>query len=327
MGLDDRCASTAELLAWYRQMLLVRRFDDLLLALRSERRFVGAVHPYAGHEAIAVGMCAALSGADVVVSYYRGVGHAITAGADLDQLLAERLGHDDGYCRGRAGEFVVCRPARLMFTAAIVGSGTPIAAGAALAEQVAGTGGVAVVFFGDGALGAGVVHETMNLAAIWRLPLIFVCEHNGYQDHTRTEDVFPDSDLVRLAEGHRIPAVTVDGNDVEAVHAAGSAVMARARAGGGPSFIEAKTYLSRFHLQFDEPPASYRPPEEEAAWLRRDPLRRTRAALAERGVVPEDLDAVECEVAAVVDDLAVRVGRRPAPPRRTDPAAYLWVTV
>jgi TPP-dependent pyruvate/acetoin dehydrogenase alpha subunit len=166
---------------------------------------------------------------------------------------------------------------------------------------VTGSGCATIVFFGDGAFGAGIVHESMNFASNWALPVVYVCEHNGYQDHTRTEDVYPDPSLARFAEGHRIPSEKVDGNDVLAVHAAVSRALDRARAGGGPSFIEAVTYLRRFHLQFDEAPPPYRPPSEEAAWLGRDPIEHAGKALLMRGTDRTGLTRIASDGAASVD--------------------------
>lgn len=285
----------------FRQMLLIRRLDDALLRLRTAGEFIGAVHPYGGHEAIAAGVCGALGEADVIISYYRGMGHAVARGADLGRVVAERLGRETGYCRGRAGEFLICRDAGLIFTAGVIGSGVPIAVGAALATRVLGGDEAVAVFFGDGAFGAGVVHESMNLASIWKLPVVFVCENNGYQDHTRTDQVYPSVDLVRYATANLIPGVAVDGNDVEAVSLATTEALSRARSGGGPALIEAKTYLRHFHLQFDDPPPRYRPAGEEASWLARDPLERTRRTLLARGWTEASLVAVEQSVAAEVD--------------------------
>ncbi len=315
--LTDSSVSNEVLADLYLQMCAIRHVDEWLLRLRAAKLFVGAVHPCSGHEAIAVGAGAPSGARDVVVSYYRGIGHAVAAGADIRRLVAERLGLQEGYCYGRAGEFVICRDARLQFTAAIIGSGVAIGTGAALADQVTSTGGVTIVFFGDGALGAGIVHESMNFAATWALPVVFVCEHNGYQDHTRTEEVYPSPSLSRLAEGHQIPADLVDGNDVEAVYRAASRALHRARSGAGPSFIEARTYLRCFHLQFDEPPPPYRPPDEEAAWLARDPLTCARHALLTRGAEGAELAAIARSGQERVD-VAVREVLRSA----GHPAAY-----
>lgn len=296
--------ATEVLLDWLRSATIIRAVDEALLRLRGAGVLQGAVHPTSGQEAIAVGACAALRDIDVVISYYRGIGHALAVGADLAQILAERLGGAGGYCHGHAGEFLICRDVNLQFTAGIIGSGAAIGIGAAMAGQITRDGTVTLVFFGDGALAAGIVHEAFNIAATWRLPVVFVCEHNGYQDHTRTEEVYPDTDLTRLAAGHRIPARGVDGNDASAVFVAVNDSVRRSRDGAGPQFVEARTYLRRFHLQFDEPPPPYRPREEEGWWLARDPIDVMRGRLLDRGiaetVIATAVEQARTEVAAVV---------------------------
>ncbi|GIF42904.1 thiamine pyrophosphate-dependent dehydrogenase E1 component subunit alpha [Actinoplanes xinjiangensis] len=270
--LEETAAPPADLASLFAGMALIREFEDRLLELRKAGEVVGPVHPYIGQEAIAVGVCAALGDGDSVVSHYRGHGHALARGVDLNGLTAELFGRANGVCGGKAAALIGDPRRNLLMSSGIVGAGIPVAAGAAMTAQVRGDSSVAVAFFGDGALGSGVVHETLNLASVQRLPLVLVCEHNGYQAGNRTEDIYPEVSVLRIAEAHRVRAVAVDGNDVLAVAAAARSAVAAARAGEGPTFIEARTYLTKFHLQFERPSPEVRPPDELAAWLQRDPL-------------------------------------------------------
>ncbi|MFE2910949.1 thiamine pyrophosphate-dependent dehydrogenase E1 component subunit alpha [Kitasatospora indigofera] len=284
-----------DLVAAYRTMVLIRAYEERILQARTDREVIGPVHPYIGQEAVAVGVCAALQPRDHLVSHYRGHGHALARGVDLDALTAELFGRADGLCGGKAAALVSDPATHLLLSSGIVGAGIPVAAGAAMTSQVRRDGAVAVVFFGEGALGAGVVHETLTLAVAQRLPLILVCENNGYQGATRTEEVYPETSVARIAEGHRMPVHRVDGNDTLAVHAAAAASVAAARAGQGPAFIEASTYLTRFHLQFDRPSGERRPAEELDGWLARDPLDALRGNLLAAGTTPALLDALHSE--------------------------------
>ncbi|WP_371477016.1 thiamine pyrophosphate-dependent dehydrogenase E1 component subunit alpha [Kitasatospora sp. NBC_00315] len=298
---DARPVDGFDPVAAYRTMVLIRTYEERILQARTEREVIGPVHPYIGQEAVAVGVCAALEPRDHLVSHYRGHGHALARGVDPDALTAELFGRADGLCGGKAAALVSDPATHLLLSSGIVGAGIPVAAGAAMTSQVKGDGAVAVVFFGEGALGAGVVHETLTLAVVQRLPLILVCENNGYQGATRTEEVYPETSVARIAEAHRMPVHRVDGNDTLAVHAAATAAVAAARAGQGPSFIEASTYLTRFHLQFDRPSGEHRPAEERADWLARDPLGRLRQHLLAAGTAPAVLDALDTDAEQRVD--------------------------
>ncbi len=303
----------------FRTMCLIRAFEEAMLERRRAREVVGPVHPCIGQEAVATGVCEPLGERDLLVTNYRGHGHAIARGVNLRRFAAELFGRRDGVCGGvAAGHF--CDPqTRILAASGIVAGGIPLGAGAAMSAQIRGTGAVVVCILGDGAMGAGVVHEVLNIAAAQRLPLVLVCEHNLYQSGTRTEEVVPDLDLTRVAAGHRVPAASVDGNAVDDVATATAGAVARARAGEGPAFLEMRTYLTRFHIQLDVPSNERRPREELAQWLARDPLRaaRDRAVLA--GAEPGVLDAIPGVVQAEVDG-AIEWARASAAPGPAD----LW---
>jgi acetoin:2,6-dichlorophenolindophenol oxidoreductase subunit alpha len=291
----------AEVLNDYRQMIRIRTFEDTMLAMHREGRIGGVVHPYVGQEAVAVGVAKALDSRDHLVSTYRCHGFAIALGTNVDRLMAELMGRSTGLCRGRAGSILVAdRSVGLLASIGIVASGLPIAAGAALSAQVKGTGGVAVAIIGDGAMGAGIVYETLNMAAAQRLPLVVVCENNLYQDHTRTDEVMPSASMASLAAGHQVTAVTIDGNDVATVSSAMTEAVGRARAGGGPSFVEALTFLSYFHLQFHGPPPEYRPLAEVMEWAKRDPVLRVERTLRTAGIQQDVFDGIALEAERVV---------------------------
>ena len=268
----------------YRTMSLVRTFEERLLELRTAGEVIGPVHPYVGEEAVGVGVLSTLTPRDAIVSNYRGHGHAIARGVPLEPLLLELTGKAGGLCGGKAAALISSREHNLLMSSGIIGAGVPVAAGAALAAQVRGDGSVAVVFIGDGSLGAGQVHEAFNMAAVQKLPLVVVCEHNGYQGGVRTETVFPQRSLLAVPAAHGLATEEVDGTDVHAVAEAAERAVLRAREGGGPTFVQAWTYLARFHLQFDKPPAEWRPDEETSAWAQRDPLELLASRLRTWGV-------------------------------------------
>jgi TPP-dependent pyruvate/acetoin dehydrogenase alpha subunit len=280
---------TAELVKMLRQMILIREFDDLAIKLRTEGRIYGAVHPYIGEEAVAVGTCAALKTTDRVTSTHRGHGHCIAKGAATDRMMAELFGRVDGYCKGRGGSMHIADFAVGMLGAnGIVGAGMPLGCGAAWAAQLEGKGGVAATFFGDGATGEGEFHESLNLASVWKLPLLFVCENNHYGagNFIDTTRVVPDVSAHAAAYG--MPGISVDGNDVMAVYEAAEAAVERARKGAGPTLIECKTYRWLFHAMRHVPPPDTRPAEQVADWKGRDPIARFEAQLLAEGAVTTD---------------------------------------
>src|SRR5467141_2405448 len=237
-----------QLVQMLRTMILIREFDERAIQLRLAGKIYGAVHPYVGQEAVAVGVCAHLSVTDRVTSTHRGHGHCIAKGADVRRMMAELFGRVDGYCKGKGGSMHIADFAVGMLGAnGIVGGGMPIACGAALAAQLEGRGAVTVCFFGDGATGEGEFHETLNIASLWKLPLLFVCENNRYGAGNAVESVRPVTDISLHAPAYGIPGVSVDGNDVLAVRAAAREAVERARRGDGPTLLHCKTFRMLFH--------------------------------------------------------------------------------
>jgi TPP-dependent pyruvate/acetoin dehydrogenase alpha subunit len=260
-----------ELAELLRKMILIREFDQLAIELRKARRIHGALHPYVGEEAVAVGACAALLPTDRITSTHRGHGHCIAKGADINRMMAELFGRVDGYCKGKGGSMHIADFAIGMLGAnGIVAGGMPIACGAALAAQLEGAGGVAACFFGDGATGEGEFHETLNIASLWKLPLIFVCENNQYGAGNAVESVRPVTEIAMHAPAYGMPGVSVDGNDVLAVRDTTRAAVERARRGAGPTLIHCKTFRWLFHAMRDVPPPETRSAELLAEWRGRD---------------------------------------------------------
>ena len=275
----------AELVDMLRQMILIREFDLLAIELRKARRIYGALHPYVGEEAVAVGVCAVLRTTDRITSTHRGHGHCIAKGADINRMMAELFGRVDGYCKGKGGSMHIADFAIGMLGAnGIVGGGMPIACGAALAAQLEGAGNVAACFFGDGATGEGEFHESLNIASLWKLPLVFVCENNQYGAGNAVESVRVMADISLHAGAYGLPGVTVDGNDVVAVRDAAAAAVDRARRGDGPTLLHCRTFRSLFHAMRDVPPPETRSADVLAAWTERDPLTRFESHLIATGV-------------------------------------------
>jgi TPP-dependent pyruvate/acetoin dehydrogenase alpha subunit len=278
----------AELVEMLRKMILIREFDLLAIELRTAGQITGAMHPYVGEEAVAVGVCSALRLTDRVTSTHRGHGHCIAKGADVRRMMAELFGREDGYCKGRGGSMHIADFAVGMLGAnGIVGGGMPIATGAALAAQLEGAGGVAVCFFGDGATGEGEFHEALNISSAWKLPLIFVCENNLYGAGNPIEQVRVLPDIATHGSAYGMPGVSVDGNDVLAVNETTREAVERARRGEGPTLIECKTFRWLFHAMRDVPPPETRPAEQLEYWKGRDPIVRLEAHLTEAGLITE----------------------------------------
>ena len=288
-----------------RKMILIREFDQLAIELRKGRRIHGALHPYVGEEAVAVGACAALRPTDRITSTHRGHGHCIAKGADINRMMAELFGRVDGYCKGKGGSMHIADFAIGMLGAnGIVAGGMPIACGAALAAQLEDAGGVAACFFGDGATGEGEFHETLNISALWKLPLIFVCENNQYGAGNAIESVRAVTDISLHAPAYGMPGVSVDGNDVLAVHDATGEAVERARRGAGPTLIHCKTFRSLFHAMRDVPPAETRPADLLATWRGRDrdPITRFEDHLTGNGIVTAaEVVAIRAQVKRALD--------------------------
>ncbi len=283
---DDAATATSTL----ETMWLIRRFEEAVDDLFARGLMHGTMHLSIGQEASATGACFALRDDDAITSTHRGHGHCIAKGADLERMMAELLAKETGYCRGRGGSMHIADVATGNLGAnGIVAGGIPIAAGAALGYRMQGLDRVVVSFFGDGAANEGAFHEAVNLAAIWRLPVVFLCENNKYGMSFSTEKSFAIENIAERAAAYGIPGVTLDGNDVEAVHAGVSDAVDRARRGEGPTLVEAVTYRWKGHSKSDK--NLYRTREEIAEWRERDPIVRFESAVLERGVL--DQAAVE----------------------------------
>jgi len=298
-----------------RTMILIREFDELAIHLRVAGKIYGAMHPYVGQEAVAAGACASLTVRDRVVSTHRGHGHCIAKGADIRRMMAELFGRVDGYCKGKGGSMHIADFAVGMLGAnGIVGGGLPIACGAALAAQLEGAGDVTVCFFGDGAAAEGEFHEALNIASLWKLPIVFVCENNQYAANNAVAVQHPRVDIAVHAGAYDMPGVIVDGNDVLAVHATTGDAVARARQGDGPSLLECKTYRWRFHAMRATPPPETRPPEEIASWKARDPIRRFEQRLLGQGVVSgAEIGAIRERVKIDLDEAVAFAEASPFP--------------
>jgi pyruvate dehydrogenase E1 component alpha subunit len=299
-------------LALYRTMLTIRLFEQRVAREFRTGEIPGFVHMYIGEEAVAAGVCANLVDGDYVTSTHRGHGHCIAKGCDLGRMMAEIYGREDGLCKGRGGSMHIADFSRGMLGAnAIVGGGVALATGAALAASVRGSDQVAVAFFGDGAANQGVLHESLNLAAIWKLPVIYVCENNGFAESTPSAYATSVPDVADRAPAYGIPGVVVDGGDVLEVYTAASVAVSRARAGDGPTLLEVKTY--RFMGHFEGDPDRYRDDDERNETRQHDAI----AALHARLDTTEDeLEAIRMETEAAVSQAVEFARASPFP----DPA-------
>jgi len=289
-------------LIWmYKKMLEIRLFEEKVFELYGQNLVPGTIHLYAGEEAVAVGVCANLRKDDYIVSTHRGHGHCLAKGARLDKTMAEILGKRTGYCKGKGGSMHIADfSVGMLGATAVVGAGIPIAAGAGLSIKLRGTEQVTACFFGDGASNQGTFHEGVNMAAIWKLPVLFVCENNLYAMGTRQNRVMLAESIATRASAYGIPGVSVDGTDVLRVYEAARAAVQRARRGEGPTLIECRTYRHMGHSRID--PATYRPREEVEEWLRRDPIQRLRRGLIEGGHLSDaEVQVLERAVAKNVE--------------------------
>lgn len=300
----------ASALALHRRMMLIRRFEETVQSLFQRGEVHGTTHLYCGQEAVAVGVSSVLGPEDRVAGTYRGHGHALALGVDSQALLDEMLGRASGVCGGRAGSMnVIDLEHRLIGCYGIIGGSIAAATGAALA--IRRSGGVAVAYFGDGTTNQGYFHECLNFAKVMQLPVVYVCENNLYGEFTPWEDVTA-GEIADRPKALRIPASIVDGNDVWAVQAAAREAVERAREGGGPSFLEARTYRFVGHSRSD--PGRYRKPGELDAWRERDPLKIARAELTQRfGVEQDRVDALEADVEAEMERITAAALAAPMP--------------
>jgi len=286
----------------YRSMALIRAFETRVGQLYRDAAIPGFIHTSVGQEVVAVGVCSALAEDDYVSTTHRGHGHCLAKGADPAAAMAELFGKRTGLCKGKGGSMHIADAVRGVLGAnAIVGASVPIAAGAALASAVTGDGRVAVAFFGDGAANQGAVQETLNLAAIWSLPIVFVCENNVYAEFSDSRLMSRRESVVALGAAHGVAGCRVDGNDVEAVEAAAVEAVDACREGDGPRLIEAMTYRRQGHYEGD--PQTYKSAEEEAEWREADPLSVARRRIEERQLASAaDLDELEREAEERIDD-------------------------
>ncbi len=303
-----------DLLEAYRRMRLIRAFEERLADLVTAGKLAGFLHLYAGEEAVAVGVCHQLGARDFVTSTHRGHGHCIAKGVDVRGMMAELYGRATGTCKGKGGSMHIADLDLGMLGAnGIVGAGIPLATGAALTAKLKRTGGVAVAFFGDGASNQGAFHESLNIAAIWKLPVVYVVENNGYGEATPMEFVTPIRDLALRAGSYAMPSDIADGMDFFDVYEKAGTAIARARAGEGPTLLECKTYRYFGHYVGD--PLTYRTKEEAEDWRqRRDPLEGFERRVREMGLVPADrLREIDGEVARLLDEAVAFAESSPFP--------------
>jgi TPP-dependent pyruvate/acetoin dehydrogenase alpha subunit len=310
-------------LGMYRMMQEARLFEKRAQDLFLEGLIKGTSHLAIGQEAVAAGFAAALRPDDLVYCTYRGHVHTLLRGAPMGALMAELMGRANGICGGKGGSMHLTDVAHgAMGSYAIVGAHMPIAAGAAWAAQERETGQVVVCFFGDGTTNIGAFHEALNLAVVWRLPVVYVCENNLYMEYTAIGDVTAVANpAADRASAYGLEPVVVDGNDVDAVYETATRLVERAREGGGPALVEAKTYRQGGHSRAD--PAKYRPADEVEAWLARDPIPAHRDRLLASGVEPDAIDRIEREALELVDRATEEAKAGPYP----DPEALgteLW---
>lgn len=280
------------LLRMFEDMLRIRKFETKLTEFFAKGLLAGNIHTCIGQEATVVGACRALEKGDFITSTHRGHGHCIAKGAKTDRMMAELFGKSTGYCRGKGGSMHVADLGLGILGAnGIVGAGLPLATGSGLASKIRRTGEVTVAFFGDGASNHGTFHESVNMAAAWKLPVVYLCENNQYAVSVNIASVTNTDTIAVRAGAYGIPGVTVDGNDVLAVYEAVKRAAARARGGEGPTLVECRTYRMRGHYEGD--PATYRPKEVTEEWRKKDPIERLRALLLASGTKEEELAAVD----------------------------------
>jgi len=299
-----------------RQMQTIRRFEERASDDFLAGGIYGVVHCYIGEEAIAVGVCEALRPDDQIISTHRGHGHCIAKGADLDRMMAELYGRETGYCKGKGGSMHIADFSIGMLGAnGIVAGGIPIVTGAGLAAQIEGSDRVAVSFFGDGASNAGPFHESLNIAAAWKLPMVYVCENNLWAAQTPASATLALPDVASRAAAYGIPGIVVDGNDVIAVYQAAVEAVARARAGDGPSLIECKSYRWRKHTERPEQP-DRRPADEIEKWKLADPIVRLRNDLqSQQGqLTEEEWEAMDREILDRIEASVAFARASPFPP-------------
>ncbi|MEP6640963.1 MAG: thiamine pyrophosphate-dependent dehydrogenase E1 component subunit alpha [Gaiellales bacterium] len=304
--------SLDELLRLHRQMVEIREFEDEVMRLLARNLIRGSSHLCQGQEAVSVGACAALAEGDTMTCTYRGHGAVLAMGAPLDRSMAEILGRGRGLCAGKGGSMHLTDVSvGALGSFAVVGAHLPFACGTALTAQALSTGSVSLCFFGDGATNVGAFHEAMNLAAVWKLPVVFVCENNLYGEYSPLASTTAVERLTDRATSYAMAAAQVDGNNVLAVRDAVASACAQARAGEGPTFLEALTYRHMGHSRAD--PGAYRPPGELDRWRERDPITLVEQRLEADGVARDRLDLVRATARQAVADATARALDWPEP--------------
>jgi len=294
-------------------MILIRKFEEKVRDLFAAGKIPGFVHLYIGEEAIAVGVASALRRDDYITSTHRGHGHCIARGADVRRMMAELFAKRDGYCKGKGGSMHMFDISLGILGAnGIVAAGCALAAGAGLTAKLRKTDQVAVSFFGDGATNHGTLHESMNLSAVWKLPVIWICENNLYAEATPLWATMNITDVAQMAGSYNIPSKIVDGNNVMEVHDAAKEAVERARKGDGPTLVECKTYRHRGHYEGD--PVIYRSKEQDEEWLKKDPILRFESQLISSGKATEhSLTDIRSEVSGLIDDAVKFAENSPTP--------------
>ena len=287
------------LLSLYRTMLMIRRFEEKAIEMKARQIIPGIIHLYIGEEAVATGVCAALRKDDYISSTHRGHGHCIAKGGDVGRMMAELFGRDAGYCRGKGGSMHIADfNLGILGANAIVAAGMPISGGAALSIKMRGSDQVVACFFGDGASNQGAFHESLNLSAVWKLPVIYVCENNLYAISVAQSRSTPIRDIYLRKDAYGMAGCMVDGNDVLAVYEAMKEAIDHARKGGGPTLIECKTYRFRGHYEGEaDRTYFYRSKEEAEQWMEKCPIKRFQKVLLDNKILDEKgLDLIEEEI-------------------------------
>ncbi len=311
------------LLEMFRRMLYLRRFEERIEELHGQGRIIGGLFPYTGQEAVAVGTCLALRPGDIVVSPHRALGHLLAHGGNLEKTVAELMGRDTGFDHGKGGPMHILDPEEGFYgITGIAGSGVPIAGGIGLALSMQKSDKVVVCFFGDGAANTGAFHEGINMAALWQVPVVYVCENNGFAISVRAEQSTRAKDLADRAWGYGMPGEVVDGNDVMAVYQAVARAVDRAHQGQGPTLIEAKTYRVKGHDITEgrhlSPDRAYRTPQEIAEWQERCPIKRMRVYLVEHELLtPDGEEQMEHAIKGSLEEAVRFAADSPKPPKES----------
>ena len=302
------------LLSLYKTMTTIRHFEERGIPETGQRQMSASVHSSAGQEAVPTGVCAHLTDEDYIGSTHRGHGHCIAKGVDPKNMMAELFGRSTGNNKGKGGSMHIADMSKGMLgTNGVVAASVPLAVGAALTSKLRNFGRVAVAFFGDGGANQGILHECMNLASVWKLPVIFCCENNGYAESTPVSYGLSVANVADRAAGYDMPGIHVDGMDVFAVYEAAGEAVARARAGEGPSLLECRTYRFYGHTVFDDP-LSYRTKEEQDYWRSRDPLKLFREMVLPEGLVTEEeLNQMDNEAEALMEEAIKFADESPMP--------------